>query len=244
MKKHVLTETNNVKEVKRLIASFLGRTKSEQRGIALIYGDPGLGKTRMGERMAFNNQWLYLRMQANATSKWFLDSVYARVTKYVYGAPQVFKGTLADTEQAIINLLGEHPEIVMVIDEINLPLQFHKWSVVEMIRDFADLSFASFILIGEHDTKALIERYNKHFFDRCNFFYQFKKITIQDYPKLIVNSSDVEIDSDMIEWIYSETDGNLRKLGKLIERFESIAKSRNVKKLSKNTFTTGETNAE
>lgn len=239
MKKHVLTETNNVKEVRRLINSFLMRTKSEQRGIALIYGDPGLGKTRMGEQLAFNNQWLYLRLQAKATSKWFLEQVYARVTKYVYGAPQSFRGTLAETEQAIINLLGEHPEIVMVIDEINLPIQFHKWDVLEMIRDFADLSFTSFILIGEHDTKALLESYNKHFFDRCNFFYQFKKIAIQDYPKLIISQSEVEIDPDMIDWIYSETDGNLRKLGKLIERFEGIAKSRGVKKLSKTDFSSG-----
>lgn len=236
MKKHVLTETNNVREVRRLITNFLNRTKSEQRGLALIYGDPGLGKTRMGEQLAFNNQWLYLRMQAKATGKWFLEQVYQRVTKYAYGAPQTFKGTLAETEQAIINLLGENPEIVMVIDEVNLPIQFHKWDVIEMIRDFADLSFASFIIIGEHDTKGAIERYNKHFFDRCNFFYQFKKIDVKDYPKLIANISDVDVADDMIDWIYSETDGNLRKLGKLMERFEAMAKVKGLKRLCKSDF--------
>lgn len=221
MKTHELVETRNVAKVKRLIGGFMKRTRSEQRGLALIYGDPGLGKTRMGEQLAFRNNWLYIRLQEKCSSKWFLTQVYARLTKRVYGESVAFKGTLADLETACIEIFADNPDIVMVIDEINLAIQFRKWEVLEEIRDFADSSFASFILMGEHDSKNAIERYNKHFFDRCQFFYQFQKNTIEDYEKIIAQTSNIQLDTEMMEYVYRTTDGNLRKLGKTIEAMES-----------------------
>jgi len=227
MKQNKLVETVNVTEARKLIINFLKRTKTEQRGIALIYGDPGLGKTRLGERMAFSDpNWLYLRLRSQVTRKSFLQDVYARVTSKVYGAPQVLRGTLAEIENAIMDLLEQNPEIVMVIDEVNLAIQFHKWDILELIRDFADLSFASFILIGEHDTKNAIERYNKHFFDRCQFFYQFKKNGVEDVARVLNEVSDIQFNSDMAAYLHKETDGNLRKLGKSVELLEHHSRGR------------------
>lgn len=232
MKQNLMAETNNVVQCRKLIKGFLNRTRSEQRGLALIYGDPGLGKTRMAEALAFENQWLYLRCQAKSTAKWFLGEVYERISRYVYGAPQTLRGTLAEMEQEIKTLLMDNPQIVMVIDEINLPIQFHKWDVLEMIRDFADETFASFILVGEHNTKALLEGYNKHFFDRCNFFFQFRKLDPADYVTVLNVTSDIDIAEDLMNWMYGETGGNLRKLGKLIEKIEQMARQKGVKSIS------------
>jgi DNA transposition AAA+ family ATPase len=244
MKSLQLVETANVIEVKRLVASYLNRTRSEQRGLALIYGDPGLGKTRMGEQLAFSNGWLYLRLQAKVTAKWFLNEVYQRVTQKVYGAPQIFKGTLAETEAAIIDLLGQNPQIVMVVDEVNLAIQFHKWDILEIVRDFADLSFASFILMGEHDSKAAIERYNKHYFDRCNFFYQFKKNSPADCLKVIKSTTDLIFDDEMLAYIYGKTEGNLRKLSDTLHLMEAYSRRTGKKQLSKADFRGAKTDAE
>lgn len=240
MKERKLARTSNVVACERQIYGLLNRTRTEQRGLALIYGDPGLGKTMQMEQMAFSKGWMYLRMQEKCSSKWFLTEIYNRLTKRVYGAAQSFKGTLAELENACIEIMADNPQFVIVLDEINLPIQFRRWDILEEIRDFVDMSFVSIIMVGEHDSKNAIERYNKHFFDRCMFFYQYKKNSLEDYRLVIKEISDIELDDELLEWVMKRTGGNLRKLIKTLDKLEMKAGQLKKTKLGVADFKGGE----
>ncbi|HNX38890.1 MAG TPA: hypothetical protein PKI15_11070, partial [Candidatus Cloacimonadota bacterium] len=76
------------------------------------------------------------------------------------------------------------------------------------------------------------ESYNKHVFDRCNFFCQFKKLDPADYAKVLSVSAEIEIADDLIQHLYGETGGNLRKLGKALERLEGYARVRKLTRVT------------
>jgi hypothetical protein len=232
MNQNLLVHTNNVIKCRNEISKFLSRPRSETRGMALIFGDTGNGKTRLIEKMAFENGDLYYRCKETDKPKDFLLALYHRLTLRIHGAEATWKGTKAQLESACLEILSNHPEITIYIDEINLPLSAHEYQILEIIRDFADLSFASFILCGEADTKQRLEKYNRHFFDRCVFFYQFTKNTLADYRKVADEVADIKIQDDLLQYLYNETNGNLRQAAKMIYNFEVVAKRLQVKELS------------
>jgi hypothetical protein len=243
MKKQLVT-TENTKLADGQVRKILSRSPERLRGMMLVYGAPGHGKTEWAELTAFSKQWMYIRLIENCTAKWFLSEVYRRLTLKADGVEREFRGTLAELESACIDIFADHPEYVMMIDEINLAIQFKHWRVLEIIRDFADLSFATFIMIGEQDTKVQVENYNKHFFDRCMFFVQFLPNTIEDYRNVVKAVSPIALDDELIAEMHKRTKGNLRQWVKTIESFELLAKSKGLKALQIKDFAAGGVNEE
>ena len=191
MKTNILVETENVKRANKMISELLSRPKTEQRGLGLIYGPPGYGKTRYAEKTAFSNNWGYLRINATYTPKSFLQAIYQRLNWLINSDESIISGFTSTLENLCIEMFQSNPELVIMIDEINLMIMEKKWDVLEIIRDFIDKSFATIILVGEEDTKKRLKVYNPHYFDRCAFFYKFTKNTKTDLMNIYKNLSNI-----------------------------------------------------
>jgi replication-associated recombination protein RarA len=224
MKEKVLVKTQNVQEVDRLVAKLLRRPKHELPGMAVVYGSTGYGKTRWAEMTAFHNGWGYMRVNRLQRQKSFLVEVYKRLHWLTYQTEVIPVGHAAKIEEDCIQLLQDNPQIVLFIDEINHKIHKREWDIIEIIRDLTDRSFASIIMIGEQDTVEALTNYNQHFFARCHFFYKFEKNSLEDVKRICREVSDVSLEDDVIEDIYNDTNGDLRKFVAFIPDLEETAK--------------------
>jgi len=225
MKKNTLVKLSNVNKADKEMKGLLGRPKSEVVGLSLFYGEPFLGKTRYVTHKVFSNGWLYLRIQDRMTPRTFLQAVYRRLNKIANDNETIPSVSSSKLEDMCIAILGVQPDIVFAFDEINLAIQERQWGILEIIRGFADMSFGTFPLVGEHDTYDKIAAYNPHFYNRCGFFYKFQPCTITDYKKLCDEVlEDVAFRDDLIVHIHETTKGYIGKAVYLLDEFEKIAK--------------------
>jgi replication-associated recombination protein RarA len=224
MIEQVLVKTRNVIEVDQLVSKLLKRPMHEIPGLAVVYGPTGYGKTRWGEITAFHNGWGYMRINRLQREKAFIQEVYRRLHWLVYNDEITPRGHASKIEEDCIKLLQDNPHIVLFIDEINHKIHKREWDILEIIRDLADRSFASIIMIGEQDTVEALTDYNPHFFGRCNFFYKFEKNSLEDVKKICREVAEVRLEEQAIEEIYNETEGDLRKFVTYIPDLEDAAR--------------------
>ena len=219
MKTNQMVETENVKRALRYVKSLLDRPVTEMVGMMLIYGKPGLGKTRFGERLAYNNGFIYMRLEASMTNKDFLKKLlhhlYYRFHIEEGGTSRKNTNKLLDEVKAILN---EYPNTVMVVDEIDYA--FRNKKLLGTIRDIVDETTGVIILIGMQNARDELLKANEHFFDRCGYIMKFTNNSQKDIKKICNGISDVNIPDKAIERIYKNTKGNARKTIKLIKLAE------------------------
>lgn len=223
MKDNQLAMTGNVETANMEIERLLGRKRSEQRGLALIYGETGMGKTAYVERMAFSRGWLYYRFRETDTTRSFLLGLYQRLNRRIYGDESIPRSwSRSQLENYVIGLLGDYPEMVIVVDEVNLMTTSRRWDVIEVIRDMVDMSFATVILVGEESVEHCLKNYNKHFWDRIGFNVKFGANSVDDFKVWLDAVSEVRInDPRLVKWLHKESGGgNLRKAWKVFEPIE------------------------
>jgi len=226
--KEKLVSTENVV----LADKIIGRLKSkESPGMILLYGEAGMGKTYYADKRTFSHGWCYYRMRATETAKSFLQQVYKRLNKVYSGSNEILRGSTAKLEDACIEMLLKLPNQVFVIDETNFCAQFRKWEIIEVIRDFRDTAHANIIMIGEHDTRKVLESYNPHFFSRCEFI-NFTANTAQDVAMVMKSCSEVEFDKGVYDLVVKKFKGNLRKVQSFIQDCEVTAVDNELTKIT------------
>ena len=224
MKERVLAETANVKGAKKCIAYLQDRPKTEMVGLGLLYGAPGLGKTRFAKRLAYTNDYIYLRLEASMTAKVFARELL-RLINYRFGhTDDNLHGSTSTLFRRCINELQAHPDAVIVIDEIDYA--FNQPMLLGSIRDIVDETLAIVVLVGMKDACEKLLKANAHYFDRCNYFYEFQRLTRADVELVCKKVSDVKMCSDLLSYIHKSTHGNFRQMIKIIEAVEKIAASR------------------
>ena len=231
MKAHQLIEIENVKGANRFLKNLLERTRTEIVGLGLVYGKAGLGKSRWAWKTAFENQYVYLRLESNANTKDFLKSLLAKLTRSTN--PSDIKGTQNDIYNRILDILQDDQHIVVFLDEIDYG--FHNRKILASIRDFVDQSLATFVLVGMEQAKEKLKAMHSHYFDRCGNFIKFKELSYEDCEKLVKEVCEIKVDSEILKYIHSHSNGTMRILNKYIEALERIGK-----RLKKNELTFAE----
>ncbi len=225
--KNKLVPTANTREADRVLKNIHAKNAS---GLVLIYGETGFGKTYYGMLKTFRSGWGYYRFHAVDNAKSFLEEIYKRLNKAVNGSEEILKGNTAKLEKACIELFRQKPGYTLVIDEVNLAIQFRKWEIIEIIRDFKDEGGATLIMIGEHDTKDGLKGYNPHFFSRCEFV-RFEANSNEDIAAVIKNTTSIEFDGEIYADIITRAGGNLHLANTMIREFEQIARRKKRKTL-------------
>lgn len=224
--KEVLAETKNVAAAKRTLSYLLSRPRSEMVGLGLIYGAPGLGKTRFAMRTAFKNGYIYLRIDATMTQRSFLAKLYTSL-QYVYGVAGPVKGSKQKIYKDVVELLDAAPETVIMIDEIDYA--FRDKALLGTIRDLVDETLVTIMLIGMQDAKASLLAANAHYFDRCNAFCEFQPLSLADTKLICTEASDIKMSDDVIQFVHKSTEGAVRNVVKSIDMVERIAREKGLK---------------
>lgn len=226
MKEYSLATTNNVQKANELINMLKFRPKTEMVGLGLIYGEPGLGKSRFAFKHAVDEDCIYFRLESVMTAKSFAERLYEALCEFHNIPPVRLKRTTADIFDQVVNLLYDYPDTVIFIDEIDYAFRSRK--LLGAIRDLADRTLATFILIGMASAKAQLLAADSHYFDRCNFFCEFKKLSRSDVSSILSESSDISYDKPVIDYLHKITAGNIRRLVKAVYSLESLATHQNI----------------
>lgn len=227
--KEVLSTTNNVAKARETLHYLLTRPRSEMVGLGLIYGAPGLGKTRFAMRTAFSQGYIYLRLDSTMTQRAFLAKLLASL-QYMYSVPAPIRGGAAKLYADVTELLVSAPDTVIFIDEIDYA--FRKKELLGSIRDLVDDTLVTIVLIGMQDAKNNLLRANAHYFDRCNSFCEFTALTPQDTAAICKEAGEVDMDADVCVWIHKKSAGTVRKMVKMVDWVERLAKEKGLKKVS------------
>lgn len=230
MRQGKLARLGNVVAADRCVDYLLARPKLEMVGLGLIYGHPGLGKTTYAQRMAFGRGYVYLRLESYMTPKTFAVALKgALMRKYKLGEHPVL-GSASGIYGSIIGLLGDHPETVIVIDEIDYA--FREQKILGAIRDIVDETLAVVILIGMQNAKERLYQINRYYFDRCGVFCEFQSPSRKDIAVLMATVMEVGFGEDIVDYVSRRNQGTLRDTVKLIHSIESVAKVKKLERIS------------
>ena len=230
MKEGKLARMSNVIAADRCVEYLLARPKLEMVGLGLIYGHPGLGKTTYAQRMAYSKGWIYMRLESYMTPKTFAVSLKQLIIRHLGMGNHPVMGSAATIYEECIGLLREHPEIVIVIDEIDYAFRSYQHEILGAIRDIVDETLCVVILIGMQNAKERLYQINRYYFDRCGVFCEFTTPSKKDIAILMATMMDVSFGEDIVDYIAKRNQGTLRDTIKLMHSVESVAR---VKKLER-----------
>lgn len=216
----MMVETGNVKRALGYVQALLKRPVTEMVGMMLVYGNPGLGKTRFGERLAYSNGFIYMRLEASMTVKDFITNLLNNLHYKFHIKDHAKKGNTNYLLQEIKILLDEHPNTVIVIDEIDY--SFGNKKLLGTIRDIVDETISVMILIGMQNAYNELKKTNQHFFDRCGYIMKFESNSVNDVKKMSKEVCEQQLDEEVIKTIYQHTGGNFRKTIKLLHAAEQL----------------------
>ena len=239
MKEHVFVETENVKRAKAEIAKLLARPKHEMVGLGMIYGDPGLGKSRLAKQIAYRKGYIYIRLDATETARSFAGKLWKGLRYHLNVETDAVSadsgnaptGTANSLMGKCIRMLIDAPDSVIMIDEFDNALPNR--DLRESIRDIVDNTFATVILIGMRGVKEKMERINVHFFDRSNFFCEFQPLSLEDVRLIVSEVCDYELPPKLIEAAHRYSEAQFRKLIKTIVLYEGKIKNNQSMNLNK-----------
>jgi replication-associated recombination protein RarA len=222
MKEGHLIETVNVRECRKNIETLRKRPKMDMVGLGLFYGETGLGKTTFANRIAHSSGHVYQRLTSTSTQKSFLSSLYSTLTQRYAGRAISAVGSANRIFGMCCALLEDHEDAVVFVDELNYA--FTKPQLLDTIRDIVDETLAVIILVGEDKSHERLLKHNRRYFDRCNAFYEFRKLTPSDIRAVCAELLEVNADPAVANWVYNRTkDTNFREVMKTIRLMEEYA---------------------
>lgn len=180
--------------------------------MALVYGEPGLGKTQSILWWAAKNDAAYIRASNSMTVKWFLEELVEELGE----TPCRLK---SDLFKQAVNQLIIYPRVI-IIDEIDYLLNESK--TIETIRDIYDRTNTPIVLTGMSSARKKLARY-RHIYDRIAEFLKFEQFSKKETENLLSELSTVKFSEDAIELIHKQS-VKLRQLTSLIDTAEDIAK--------------------
>ncbi len=226
MKQLAMSTTKNVVNGQKMIEYLLNRPKTEMVGLGLIYGQPGLGKSRFAKQQAIMNDYVYLRLEATMTAKSFSVRLL-EVLRYHLGITKTpIWGSTNEIFNKILDILRHYDNLVIIIDEIDYA--FDRKRILGSIRDIVDETLSVVVLVGMSDAREKLLMADAHYFDRCNYFCEFQEVTEEDIRLLCQEVPDVRIDDKIVKFLKKVTKGNLRKLMKALYSIETTSKAYNI----------------
>jgi len=229
MKEYGLARINNVQRASELIEYLKNRPKTEMVGLGLIYGEPGLGKSRFARLSAIQNDYIYFRLEASMTLKNFATKLLEMVN-FHFGIPNTkITGNSNMIINKALNILRNYENTVIVIDEVDYAFKAQK--ILGSIRDIVDETLSIVILVGMADAKEKLLMLDSHYFDRCNFFCEFKPLNSEDIHLICKEVCQVKIDPRLVKALSEKTKGNIRKLIKILYSIENLAENENLKEV-------------
>ena len=188
MKKQFVVTTN----VKRFTVAVNGILEAPEGvdKMALIYGDPGLGKTESALRFMNDceKDVIFIRTKKLMTGRWFLEELVRELGE----TPARRTSDLFDQVVESLSL----SQAVVILDEVD----YLTPRTLETIRDIHDISNAPFVMIGMDRADITLQAF-RPLWRRFSQIVKFEHLGKKDVKELIKNISDINIDESAIDYI-------------------------------------------
>lgn len=210
--KKVFVKTNNVKRFITMMNNLQNRAEGVP-GMALVYGEPGLGKTQTINWWAFKNSAILVRCTQLMSARWLLSEILEEMGE-IYG----YK--ISDCFKLVVRNLLVNPQII-IIDEVDYLAVDSR--AVETLRDIHDKTNVPIVLVGMINAKSRLKKFN-HLYDRLSEIVKFEKFSKNDIKTIVQELSEVEMTECAIRYIYTNLN-RFRQIVKVINKAEIIAKA-------------------
>ncbi|MBI5056959.1 MAG: ATP-binding protein [Nitrospirae bacterium] len=219
--KRGFVNTDNVKKFKAAIDRLQSR-EEQVPGMALIYGEPGLGKTKaVASWCAQNvNNSFFIRTKKLMTGRWLLEELVSELGE------QADK-RVPDLYRQARNILMEK-QCTVFFDEVDYLC--HDARVIETLRDLHDDTGTPIVLVGMAEAEKKLSRY-RHLYDRFSEIVKFQDLTELDVRTIADEMCDVKVTDDAIRYIHSQG-SRFRKIVIQLYRCEAIAKRNSLKEIT------------
>lgn len=211
----IFVKTTNVKNFIGLIENLINKPKNIPK-MALVYGEPGLGKSQTALWLACKYDGIYLRASNLMTSRWLLEELVKELD-------EIPRFLTSDNFNIVIKKLKQNSQIIF-IDEIDYLMNNYK--SIETLRDIHDETNCPIIFIGMGLAHRKLERY-KHLYDRFSEILKFDTFGVNDLSQIINQLSEISFTPDTIEYIYTKYN-RFRQIVQLINQMENFAKDNNL----------------
>lgn len=218
----VFVETKNVKRLVAMVNTLMTRCVGIER-LALVYGNPRLGKT---EAII----WLINRFFADAvfvraikiiSARWLLEELVSSL-----GLDPAWR-TKDLFDQARDALIGT--DRLVIFDEIDYLT--HDSRVIETIRDLNNLTNAPFIFIGMGTADRKLKRF-PHLWGRFAQVVHFEPPNREDVTSILTKVCEVKIDESIIDAVCETQSLTLSMIYRWAQKIEGIARSKGLDRVS------------
>ena len=208
--KKVFARTKNVKNFISMINKLESRAAGLP-GMALVYGEPGLGKTQTALWWAAQNNAAFIRSANLMSGRWLLEELVDELGEIPgYKSSELF--------QQAIRILNDEPRVI-IVDEIDYLL--NDTNAIETLRDIHDETGAPIILVGMGAANKKLMRY-RHLYDRVSEVLKFNTFDLDDVKEIVKHLSEVELSDCAVRYIYGQSN-RFRQIVRLINKAEDIA---------------------
>lgn len=211
-------KTKNVKKFISLMNNIQNRPAGVP-GMALVFGEPGLGKTNSILWWATRNDNILISAKNSMTARWLMEEIV-----YELGETPQFK--TSELFKQAVNQLIEKPRTI-IVDEIDY-LATNKQSI-ESLRDLHDRTGIPIIMVGMGMADKKLIRY-KHLFDRVSEILRFSNFDFEDVKNIIVELSEIKFSDEAVELIFKRAN-RFRQIVKIIAKAEQIAEANNLEEI-------------
>lgn len=228
--KKTFVKTQNVKNFISLMESIQTKPEGTPR-MALVYGEPGLGKSQTALWWAVKNDAVYLRSTNMMSGKWFLEELAEELGEVPYSKT-------SDLFKQCVNQLLINPRIIL-IDEIDYLVGDKR--TIETIRDIHDKTNVPIVLLGMNKADKKLMRY-RHVYDRLSEILRFESFTLSEVKNIASQLAEIDILEDALKIMHSSAN-RFRQFVNLINKAEKIALANGLKQINAEIITAGIVNS-
>jgi DNA transposition AAA+ family ATPase len=215
----VFAKTSNVNNFVAAMTRLQNRPV-ELPGMALIFGEPGLGKTRTCLWWQAANDGVFVRTKKLMTGRWLLEEIVAELGEDPTGRTSTL------FRQAVEQLL-ERPRVLFVDEADYLA---HDARVIETLRDLHDTTGTPVVLIGMDMADKKLARF-KHLYDRFSEILKFTPLTLIDVKAIAEQMCEVKVSDDAVSYIHNQAN-RFRRVVVWLYKCEAIARANSLKEIT------------
>jgi len=208
----IFVKTQNVKNFISLMNSLRNKPEGVCK-MALVYGEPGLGKSRTSLWWAVKNDAIYIRGTHMMSCKWLLQELVDELGEVpFYRTSDLFK--------QCTNQLKENPRTI-IVDEIDYLVTDSR--AIETLRDIHDSTDIPIIFVGMGQADKKLMRY-RHLYDRISHKILFESFSYADIKSIVDQLSEFEMTECAVKHIFYHAN-RLRQVIMLINIAENICRT-------------------
>ncbi|MDL2320744.1 ATP-binding protein [Desulfosarcina sp. OttesenSCG-928-B08] len=211
--KHEMAMTTNVRRFLAAVRDLVDRPSGVE-GMALLWGQPGEGKSTSVAYVANAMDGIFLRANACWSVTTMLGALMVEL-----GKPP--KRQRAPMVEAAAQALMEKPRPIFV-DEADYLLR--QADMLDVLRDIYDTTGSPVVLIGMEDMARKVQE-NGRVARRITQWVEFRGVSLQDARVLADTVCEVKVEDDLLVRLHDAGRKNIGRMTTGLSRIEKLAKT-------------------